>query len=719
VQQEFLEKCEQAFCNGLGIPDTAMASEEILKAELLGQDLIQNILQRQNSIDDRTLTGRVWRQLDNSPLRNVRLHRDQGGDTLSQVALGIVRAAQAGNLTNRTASMSQTRNRTSVTGVGGKSLEAGKGWDPCENAFGFSSTQTYDIMNQMPRHCRDECIARMRVLTFETGEAIIERGTIGTNMYFLDYGCATAEMEDRVVNTFMPGDLFGEVSFLATVVSLLQGGDFSSSRPLRRTATVRAREWCRCLELAVTDLLEVYGTDRAGLDSMLRVMMESTASRVKMSPATASTPSVSSGQQSPLSELTTDPSEKAARADTLSEAAMAMDSDAGSSSWKEDGKNGMMEELSEGEDEVEKQRLVFMRTYISRKGQPVQKASESTAFNLLDAMSDRSRMECVSRMKLTRYKNGELILRKGTVGKTLCIVCEGAAKANVAHMRDGDIVQELRKGSLFGEIAFLASCVQAFQDVEFRCATEQLRTCDVVASGDSLVWELHVDDFVEVVGSDLRNNWEVIRALAKCSQRRVQRMMQLKSTAETDVTPEPQSPSPLCELKSPVSCTGEQQISLNTIHEIIPRKLSFILFENDAIMKKSIMEQREVYFFSSDYHEAYVPFFEDFGPVDLGLVVQFCRLIEAKTSHPRLGNRTATYYAESDGPRRTNAAFLVGAYLIIMHGWTPEEAVHKLQQVCVGLGEGVGRFGERHSGVFVKLMDATWARTQTQRFVSI
>merc|ERR1719183_1332463 len=162
-------------------------------------------------------------------------------------------------------------------------------------------------------------------------------------------------------------------------------------------------------------------------------------------------------------------------------------------------------------------------------------------------------------------------------------------------------------------------------------------------------------------------------------------MMQLKSTAETDVTPEPQSPSPLCELKSPVFCTGEQQISLNTIHEIIPRKLSFILFENDAIMKKSIMEQREVYFFSSDYHEAYVPFFEDFGPVDLGLVVQFCRLIEAKTSHPRLGNRTATYYAESDGPRRTNAAFLVGAYLIIMHGWTPEEAVHKLQQLGPGL----------------------------------
>ena len=60
--------------------------------------------------------------------------------------------------------------------------------------------------------------------------------------------------------------------------------------------------------------------------------------------------------------------------------------------------------------------------------------------------------------------------------------------------------------------------------------------------------------------------------------------------------------------------------------------------------------------------------------MNIGVVYQFCKLVTSKISDPRLGDRVCTYYAESDGPRRTNAAFLLGAYLIIMHGWTPEDA---------------------------------------------
>ena len=66
--------------------------------------------------------------------------------------------------------------------------------------------------------------------------------------YFLDYGVASAEievrgvegddrlqirclcnsersknMQGRVVNTFMPSDFFGEVAFVATAASLLEG----------------------------------------------------------------------------------------------------------------------------------------------------------------------------------------------------------------------------------------------------------------------------------------------------------------------------------------------------------------------------------------------------------------------------------------------------------------------------------------------------------------
>ena len=46
--------------------------------------------------------------------------------------------------------------------------------------------------------------------------------------------------------------------------------------------------------------------------------------------------------------------------------------------------------------------------------------------------------------------------------------------------------------------------------------------------------------------------------------------------------------------------------------------------------------------------------------VNLAVVYQFCKLINLKISDPRLGTRMCSYYAESDGPRRTNAAFLLG-----------------------------------------------------------
>jgi len=109
------------------------------------------------------------------------------------------------------------------------------------------------------------------------------------------------------------------------------------------------------------------------------------------------------------------------------------------------------------------------------------------------------------------------------------------------------------------------------------------------------------------------------------------------------------------------------------------------LFEHDAQTKKAIMQQRDVYFFSSDFHEDYVPFFDDFGPVNLGVVYQFCKLMSSKLSDPRLGTRVCTYYAEADPARRTNAAFLLASYLVIQQSTTPEDAYKLFQDFSAGL----------------------------------
>ncbi|EKX53411.1 hypothetical protein GUITHDRAFT_45364, partial [Guillardia theta CCMP2712] len=70
----------------------------------------------------------------------------------------------------------------------------------------------------------------------------------------------------------------------------------------------------------------------------------------------------------------------------------------------------------------------------------------------------------------------------------------------------------------------------------------------------------------------------------------------------------------------------------------------------------------------------YVPYCDDFGPVNLAAVYEFCKYMQEKLQDPRLANRQLVYYAERDVALRTNAAFLLGTYLIVVEQWTPEEA---------------------------------------------
>ena len=306
----------------------------------------------------------------------------------------------------------------------------------------------------------------------------------------------------------------------------------------------------------------------------------------------------------------------------------------------------------------------------------------------------RGRMRCVERMRPLRFADAQVIIKKGTVGTALYIVGEGAVRVIVVSAADGEIVQELPQGAFFGEIAFLATCVQVFKvaaaehkDHQLQSVTDQLRTCDVLAKGPCLVWELHVRDFVEVIGSDMANNWEVLQMLTKSSQARVQRLMLMRSVETPEEEKGEKEVAPIIPIipLPPLPPQPESDVKVNTIQILIPGKLGCVLFSTEAATKQAILEKRDIYFFSSDFHEDYVPFFEDFGPVNLGVIYQFCQLIHTKVSDPRLGSRTCTYYAESDGPRRTNAVFLLGAYLVIVHRWQPEQAI----QVFQGLGPGL------------------------------
>ncbi|EKX43441.1 hypothetical protein GUITHDRAFT_73143 [Guillardia theta CCMP2712] len=104
----------------------------------------------------------------------------------------------------------------------------------------------------------------------------------------------------------------------------------------------------------------------------------------------------------------------------------------------------------------------------------------------------------------------------------------------------------------------------------------------------------------------------------------------------------------------------------------MPGKLYFTIHKNEGQTKLEILKHRDIFFFSSTHHEAYIPFCHDFGPVNLAEVYLFCKFVEEKLLDPRLKSRKLVYYAEKDPPYRTNAAFLLGAFLVIVQRWSPD-----------------------------------------------
>lgn len=70
----------------------------------------------------------------------------------------------------------------------------------------------------------------------------------------------------------------------------------------------------------------------------------------------------------------------------------------------------------------------------------------------------------------------------------------------------------------------------------------------------------------------------------------------------------------------------------------------------------------------------YDPFCNDFGPLNLAMVYRFCRQLQSLLSDPKHSSRTICHYSRSDPAKRANAAFLMGAYQVVVMKQTAEEA---------------------------------------------
>ena len=94
---------------------------------------------------------------------------------------------------------------------------------------------------------------------------------------------------------------------------------------------------------------------------------------------------------------------------------------------------------------------------------------------------------------------------------------------------------------------------------------------------------------------------------------------------------------------------------------LLPTKTSFTI---SSETKMSLMKIEDIL-------PKYVPFCEDFGPLNLACTFRFCQIIKEETNDDP--EKQIVVVSNPDRKYLTNAVFLLGAYMIMILGHTPEE----------------------------------------------
>lgn len=81
-----------------------------------------------------------------------------------------------------------------------------------------------------------------------------------------------------------------------------------------------------------------------------------------------------------------------------------------------------------------------------------------------------------------------------------------------------------------------------------------------------------------------------------------------------------------------------------------------------------------IHYFTMDKVMRYTPFCADFGPFNLGMTHHFCEVLKELMSSPKYAKYKIVYYTTPANNDTTNAIFLLGAFLVLHLGASPEEA---------------------------------------------
>ena len=103
--------------------------------------------------------------------------------------------------------------------------------------------------------------------------------------------------------------------------------------------------------------------------------------------------------------------------------------------------------------------------------------------------------------------------------------------------------------------------------------------------------------------------------------------------------------------------------------EIIENKLFWI--SDDAPPKS---QSAKALYFCVDENLVYIPFYKDFGPLNLAYVHIFCSELNSIVANSKYKKSKIYHYTSKNYAKRANAAFLMGCYLILFHQKTAEES---------------------------------------------
>lgn len=98
--------------------------------------------------------------------------------------------------------------------------------------------------------------------------------------------------------------------------------------------------------------------------------------------------------------------------------------------------------------------------------------------------------------------------------------------------------------------------------------------------------------------------------------------------------------------------------------ELVPNRLYWATLHSSVLPANTSRS----HYFSTDKTCVYEPFFADFGPLNLGVTYRYCKMLDEKLKDPAMRGKRIIHCCSSDPKRRSNAAYLICSYLVMVKG---------------------------------------------------